>query len=54
MLHTLEQLLIDNKRQRGAEAKLMNAHIHQWRYGQEYGNDLFRQTAQRLDQWRQP
>lgn len=54
LLHTLEQLLVDTTRTRNTEAKLMNAHIHQWRYGREVGDDLFRSTAQRLDAWRQP
>lgn len=50
---TLEQLLVANRRQRGAEAVLLNATIYQWRYGQEYGEDLFRHTATALDGWRQ-
>jgi hypothetical protein len=54
LLATLEQLLVENKRKRDAEARLMNAHIHQWRYGAEYAGDLFRNTAQTLDSWRQP
>ena len=54
LLHTLEQLLVDTTRTRNTEAKLMNAHIHQWRYGTQVGDDLFRTTAQRLDAWRQP
>ena len=54
LLHTLEQLLVDNTRTRNTEAKLMNAHIHQWRYGRDYGDDLFDSTAQTLDAWRQP
>ena len=29
----VEQLLVANKRQRDAEAKLMNAQLYQWRYG---------------------
>ena len=30
----------------------MNATIHQWRYGQAYGDDLFRNTAANIDTWR--
>ena len=33
--------------------RCMNATIHQWRYGQAYGDDLFRNTAADLDGWRQ-
>ena len=54
LLATLEQLLVENKRKRDAEVQLMNAHIHQWRFGTEYAADLFRNTTQALDQWRQP
>lgn len=54
LLATLEQLLVENKRKRDAEAQLMNAHVYQWRYGSEYAQDLFRNTAQTLDRWRQP
>lgn len=54
LLHTLEQLLVDSTRTRNTEAKLMNAHIYQWRYGREVGDDLFDSTAQTLDAWRQP
>ena len=54
LLHTLEQLIVDNTRARDAEAKVMNAHIHQWRYGTAYGQDLFRHTARNLDTWQQP
>ena len=53
-LHTLEQLLVENKRKRDAEAELMNAHIYQWRYGTGVATDLFRNTARALDDWRQP
>lgn len=53
LLSTLEQLLIANRRQRDSEAVLMNATIYQWRYGQSYGGDLFRNTAVALDGWRQ-
>ena len=49
---TLEQLIVANTRQREAEALLMNATIYQWRYGQAYGDDLFRNTAGNLDGWR--
>ena len=54
VLHVVEQLLVANKRQRDAEAKLMNAQIHQWQYGQGYGDGLVRETARALDTWRQP
>jgi hypothetical protein len=54
LLHVVEQLLVTNKRQRDAEAKQMNAQLYQWQYGVAYGQDLFRQTAQGLDSWRQP
>ena len=54
MMHTLEQLLVENKRKRDSEAKLMNAHIHQWLYGERYGQALFRNPADRVDTWRQP
>jgi hypothetical protein len=53
LMHTLEQLLVDNKRTREGEVRLMNATIHQWRYGQPYGADLFRNTTSNLDTWRQ-
>jgi hypothetical protein len=32
----------------------MNAQIHQWQYGQGYGDGLVRETARALDTWRQP
>jgi len=51
-LSALEQSLVDNKRKRDAEATLMNATIHQWRYGKAYGDDLFRHTATTIDTWR--
>jgi hypothetical protein len=51
LLSTLEQLIVDNKRKRDSEAALMNATIHQWRYGQAYGADLFRSTCSDLDTW---
>lgn len=50
---TLEQLLVTNRRQRDSEAMLMNATIYQWRFGQSYGEDVFRNTAAALDGWRQ-
>lgn len=53
-LNILEQLLVQNKRDRDAEAQTMNAHLFQWRYGQAYGRDLFSRTAASLDSWRQP
>jgi len=52
-MHTLEQLLVDNQRRREAEAVLMNAAIHQWQYGLQYGQGLYRSTATNLDNWRQ-
>jgi hypothetical protein len=52
LLAALEQLIVDNKRKRDSEAVLMNATIHQWRYGEAYGEDLFRSTASNLDTWR--
>ena len=53
LISTLEQLLVSNRRQRDAEAVLLNATIHQWRYGQEYGQGFFRNTASALDGWSQ-
>ena len=53
-LHILEQLLVQNKRSRDAEAEIMNAHLFQWRYGPAYGRDMFSRTAAALDSWRQP
>jgi hypothetical protein len=53
LMHTLEQLVVDNKRKRDAEAKLMNATIEQWQYGLGYGQDLYSRTATNLDTWRQ-
>jgi len=52
LLSALEQQLVVSKRSRDAEARLMNATIYQWRYGQPYGADLFRNTATALDTWR--
>jgi hypothetical protein len=52
LMDALEQLLVENKRQRDTEAKGMDATIHQWRYGQLYGADLFSRTAANLDTWR--
>lgn len=48
----VEQLLVDNKRKRDTEAKLMNATINQWRYGASYGQSLFSRTASNIDNWR--
>jgi len=53
-LHILEQLLVQNKRSRDAEAEMMDAHLFQWRFGAAYGRDLFSRTAEALDSWRQP
>jgi hypothetical protein len=51
-LSTLEQAVVDNTRKRDTEATLMNATIHQWRYGQAYGDGLFANTAANIDSWR--
>ena len=51
-LSALEQMLVDNKRKRDTETSLINATIHQWRYGQAYGEDLFSRTAENIDNWR--
>lgn len=48
----LEQAVVATTRQRDTEAGLMNATIHQWRYGQAYGEDLFSRTAAAIDGWR--
>jgi hypothetical protein len=53
-VHILEQLLVQNKRDRDAEAEMMDAHLFQWRYGAAYGRDLFSRTAAALDSWRLP
>ena len=50
----VEQLLVGNKRQRDAEASLMNAQLYRWQFGQTYAQDLVRDTAEDLDRWRQP
>ncbi len=54
VVSVVEQLLVGNKRQRDAEAKVMNAQLYQWQYGLTYGEDLTRHTATALDTWRQP
>ena len=54
LLGVVEQLLVSNKRQRDTEAKLMDAQLHQWRFGRDYGADLVSRTADALDGWRQP
>ena len=51
LLSGLEQQVVESKRKRDAEVRLMNATIYQWRYGQTYGADLFRNTATALDTW---
>jgi hypothetical protein len=51
LLGTLEQQFVESKRKRDAETRVMNATIYQWRYGQAYGADLFRNTASNLDTW---
>jgi hypothetical protein len=48
---TLEQLLVDNKRKRDADTRLMNAIVNQWRYGPSYGADLYSRTAANIDRW---
>jgi hypothetical protein len=48
---TLEQLIVDNKRKRDAETRLMNATVNQWRYGPSYGADLFSHTAANIGRW---
>jgi hypothetical protein len=48
---TLEQLVVENKRRRDAETRVMNATINQWRYGQSYGQDMFSRTAADVDSW---
>jgi hypothetical protein len=52
LLGSLEQILVSNRRQRDAEALVLNATIHQWRYGQDYGDSLFQNTARNIDNWR--
>jgi hypothetical protein len=52
LMSTLEQMIVANRRQRDAEAALVNATIYQWRYGQGYGDDLFRNTAANIDGFR--
>jgi hypothetical protein len=52
LLNTVEQLLIDTTRKRNTEAGVLDATIHQWRYGQAYGADLFHNTATDMDTWR--
>lgn len=54
LMHTREQLLLQNRRTRNAEAQLLDAELNQRRYGTLYGRDLMSQTAARLDGWRQP
>jgi GH24 family phage-related lysozyme (muramidase) len=51
-LSALEQSLVDQTRRRDTEAHLMNATIYQWRFGTAYADDLFRNTATRVDDWR--
>lgn len=53
-MHVLEQLLVQNKRARDAEAQMMNARLFHWRYGAGYARDLFSRSAASLDTWRQP
>ncbi len=50
-LSTVEQALVESTRKRDTEAALMDATIHQWRYGQAYGADLFSRTAANIDAW---
>ena len=53
-MHILEQLVVQNKRSRDAEAELMDAHLFQWRHGAAYGREMFSRTAAALDSWRLP
>lgn len=50
-MSALEQSILDTTRKRETEARLMNATIRQWRYGRDYGDDLFSRTASRVDTW---
>jgi hypothetical protein len=52
LMSTLEQMIVANQRQRDAEAMVLNATIYQWRYGQAYGEDIFRNTAANIDGFR--
>jgi len=52
LLNTVEQLLVDTTRKRDTDVAVLDATIHQWRYGQAYGADLFRNTASAMDTWR--
>ena len=52
LLTSAEQLLVDSTRKRDTEATVLDATIYQWRYGQPYGADLFRNTAADLETWR--
>ncbi len=54
LMHILEQLIVQNKRNRDAEAQAMDAHLFQWRFGATYGRDLYSRTTESLDTWRQP
>jgi hypothetical protein len=54
LMHILEQLLVQNIRARDAEAAAMDARLYQWQFGAMYGRDLFSNTADALDTWRQP
>jgi len=54
LMHILEQLLVQNIRARDAEAAAMDARLYQWQYGTAYGRELFANTADALDTWRQP
>lgn len=49
---TLEQLIVENKRKRDAETRIMNATVNQWRYGPSYGQDLYSRTAADVAAWR--
>lgn len=53
--HLLEQLLVTNKRERDAEAVLMNMRINQLRYYRAYSGSFFTESAaSRARDWRQP
>lgn len=53
-MHVLEQLIVQNRRAREAEAQLMNARLFQVQHGSAYGQQLFSQTTRDLNDWRQP
>lgn len=54
LMHILEQLLVQNIRARDAEVAAMDARLYQSQYGTAYARDIFANTADALDTWRQP